>query len=70
MGSQLLKRVSGYPASVPGLPVVVAIVLVVLNFVLVLLPDLPAVDWLEQSNFFLDAALVPGFVRVLLRDAL
>jgi hypothetical protein len=70
MGVKLLKRISNFLARLPGLPILVAIALVVVNFVLQLLPQWPIVDWLTYTHFFLHVGLVVGFLGVLLGDAL
>jgi hypothetical protein len=70
MVSELLKRVSNFLARVPGFPIVVAIGLVVLNFVLQFLPDWPIVGWLAHTHLLLHLGLVLGFLGVLLGDAL
>ena len=70
MVSQLLKRVSNFLARVPGLPIIVAIGLVVLNFVLQFLPDWPVVGWLAHTHLLLHLGLILGFLGVLLGDAL
>lgn len=70
MVSELLKRVSNFLARVPGLPIIVAIGLVVLNFVLQFLPDWPVVGWLDHTHLLLHLGLVLGFLGVLLGDAL
>ena len=70
MVSELLKRVSNFLARVPGLPIIVAIGLVVLNFVLQFLPDWPVVGWLAHTHLLLHLGLVLGLLGVLLGDAL
>jgi len=71
MGSELLKRVSDFLARVPGLPVIVAIGLVALNFVLQLLPGTwPVVGWLARTDLFLHVGVILGFLGILLGDAL
>lgn len=70
MVSELLKRVSNFLARVPGLPIIVAIGLVVLNFVLQFLPDWPVVGWLAHTHLLLHLGLILGFLGVLLGDAL
>ena len=71
MGGELLKRMSDFLARVPGLPVIVAIGLVVLNFVLQLLPAAwPVVDWLARTHLFLHVGLILGFLGMLLGEAL
>jgi len=70
MVSELLKRFSNFLARVPGLPIIVAIGLVVLNFVLQFLPDWPVVGWLAHTHLLLHLGLVMGFLGVLLGEAL
>lgn len=70
MGTKLLKRISDFLASVPGLPVVVAIILVVLSFLLQLLPEWPVIDWLADTHFLLYVGVITGFIGVLLRGVL
>lgn len=71
MTTRLLKRVSEFLASLPGLPTLVAIGLVTLNLVLQFLPaDWPVVGWLAQTNLLLHLGLILGLVGELLHDAL
>ena len=70
MVSDFLKRFSNFLARMPGLPILLAVGLVVLNFVLQLLPDWPVVCWLARTHLFLHVGLVLGFLGVLLGDAL
>jgi hypothetical protein len=70
MINELLKRTSNFLASMPGLPILIAIGLVVLNFVFQLLPDWPVVGWLARTHLLLHLGLVVGLVGVLLGDAL
>lgn len=70
MVSELLKRISNFLARVPGLPIIVAIGLVVLNFVLQFLPDWPVVGWLAHTHLLLHLGLILGFLGVLLGEAL
>lgn len=70
MDSEWLKRLSDFLARMSGLPLIVAIGLVVLNFVLQLLPAWPVVGWLARTNLFLHVGLFLGFLGVLLGDAL
>ena len=66
----LLKRISDFLARMPGLPIIIAIALVVLNFVLQFLPDWPVVGWLAHTHLLLHLGLVLGFLGVLLGDVL
>ena len=70
MAAELLKRVSDFLARKPGLPIIVAIGLVALNFVLQLLPAWPVIGWLARTHLFLHTGLILGFLGVLLGDAL
>jgi hypothetical protein len=71
MAANLLKRISDFLARVPGLPVFVGVLFVILNFVLRLLPDTwPVVGWLTHTDFFLHLGVIVGLIGVLLGDAL
>ena len=70
MGSKFLERISDFLARMPGLPILGAVVLVVLNFLLQLLPAWPVVGWLADTHLLLHIGLVLGFVGLLLGDAL
>ena len=70
MGTHWLKRISDFLARMPGLPIIIAVGLVVLNFVLQLLPAWPVVGWMARTHLLLHLALSLGFVGVLVGDAL
>ncbi len=71
MVANLLERISDFLARVPGLPIFVGALLVILNFVLRLLPDTwPIVGWLIHTDFFLHVGVIVGLIGVLLGDAL
>jgi hypothetical protein len=70
MGGELLKRTSEFLARWPGFPILVAIGLVALNFVLHLLPDWPVVGWLARSHLLLHLGVILGFVGVVLARVL
>lgn len=70
MGSKLLQAMSEFIARLPGLPVLIAVVLVVLNFVFQLLPAWPVIGWLADTNLLLHVGVIVGFVGLLLGDAL
>jgi hypothetical protein len=70
MFGEWLKRFSEFLARMPGLPILVAIGLVALNFVLQLLPNWPVIGWLANTHLFLHVGLILGFLGVLLGDAL
>lgn len=71
MGTRLLKRISDFLASLPGLPVVIAIVLVIIGFLFQLLPaDWPVIGWLARTHLLLYIGVIVGLIGVLLRGAL
>jgi hypothetical protein len=70
MGTHWLKRISDFLARMPGLPIVIAVGLVVLNFVVQLLPAWPVVGWMARTHLLLHLALILGFVGLLVGDAL
>jgi hypothetical protein len=70
MGGKLLQRISDFLARMPGLPVLIAVVLVALNFLLQLLPAWPVVEWLAHTHLLLHVGLILGFLGLLLGDAL
>lgn len=66
-----LKRMSDFLARFPGLPILIAVFLVILNFVFRLLPGTwPVVGWLAQTDIFLHLGVILGLIGVLLGDAL
>ena len=67
---RLIRRLSKWLAHSPGLPVLVALGLILLNFLLQLLPDRAIVGWLVQTDLFLHLGLLLGFLAILLGDAL
>ena len=70
MAGHWFKRLSEFLARMPGLPVIIAVGLVILNFVLQLLPAWPVVGWLAGTHLFLHLGVILGFVGMLLGDAL
>ncbi len=68
--TELLQKISDFLARLPGLPVLVGIGLVVLNFVLQLLPRWPVVGWMAEVNLLLHLGLVVGLFGTLLARAL
>lgn len=61
-----LDRLSSFIAHYKGLPTMIAIVLVVLNFILQFFD----VGWLATSNFLLHLGIIIGFIWLLLAEAL
>ncbi|HEY66746.1 MAG TPA: hypothetical protein G4N97_00555 [Thermoflexia bacterium] len=70
MGGELLKRISDFLARLPGLPIILAVGLIALNFVLQLLPAQPVVGWLARTHLFLHLGLILGFLGLLVGEAL
>ncbi len=65
-----LKRVGDFLAQVPGLPVLVGLGLILLNFIFQLLPPWPVVGWMAQVNLLLHLGLVVSLIGLLLIRAL
>jgi hypothetical protein len=70
MGTRLLALVSEFLARLPGLPVLVAVGMIALNFVLQFVPDYPVIGWIARYDLFLHLGLVIGLIAILLGDAL
>jgi len=67
---KLLERVGDFLARLPGLPVLVAIGLVILGLVVQLLPDWPVIGWLAGNHLLLYVGVILGFLGMLLGDVL
>ena len=65
-----LKATTEFLAQYPGLPVLIGLVLIVLNFFLQLLPAWPVVGWMAQVDLLLHLGLIVGLIGVLLIRAL
>jgi hypothetical protein len=61
---------SDFLARAPGLPILVAVGLILLNLLFQLLPDRAIIGWLAETHLCLHLGLVLGFLGVLLGDAL
>jgi len=70
MFKRLFKYVGDLMGRLPGLPILVAVLLIVLNFVFQLLPAWPVVDWIAGTDLLLHLGLVLGFLGLLMGDAL
>lgn len=70
MINNLFKRTTAFLARLPGLPVLVAMGLVALNFVLRLLPAWPVVGWLAQTDLLLHLGVILGLLGILLGEVL
>jgi hypothetical protein len=67
---ELLKSLSNFLARQPGLPILIAVGLILLNFVAQLLPNWPVIEWLGNTYLLLHLGLVLGFLGILLGDVL
>lgn len=67
---ELLKSLSNFLARQPGLPIVIGLGLILLNFVGQLLPSWPVIEWLADTYLLLHLGLVLGFLGILLGDVL
>lgn len=68
---RLLRRTSDFLARWPGLPVLIAVGLIVVNFLFRLLPaEWPVVNWLVRTDLVLHLGLIIGFLGLLLGDVL
>jgi hypothetical protein len=70
MVGEWLKRISEFLARMPGVPILVAVGLVVLNFALQLVPDWPVISFLARTHLFLHVGVILGLLGILLGDAL
>ena len=70
MINDIIRRSMEFLARLPGLPVLLAVLLIVLNFVIRLLPGWPVVGWLARTDLLLHLGAVVGLVGILLGDAL
>ena len=71
MISKIMKQISEFVARLPGLPVIIAIGLAVLGFVLQFLPgDWPVIGWLARTDLFLYVGVIIGLLGILMGDAL
>ncbi len=67
---ELFRRFSKLMARLPGLPILAAVGLILLNFVFQLFPDQVIIGWLARTHLCLHLGLVLGFLGILLGDAL
>jgi hypothetical protein len=70
MGSKWLKQASDFLARLPGLPVLIAVSLVIINFVLQLVPAWPFIGWVGRTQLCLHLGVIIGLLGILLGDAL
>ncbi len=63
----MIDRVASYIAEHRGMPVLIGVLLVIVNFVVILIS--PG-TWLADTNLLLHVGVVVGLVGILLGDAL
>lgn len=68
--TEWMKRISEFLARLPGLPVLIGLGLILLNFVLQLLPAWPVIEWMARVNLLLHLGLLVSLIGVLLIRAL
>ena len=67
--SRLLDGISDYVSTHRGVPVLLGVLLVVLNYLLVIIPGVQ-LGFVETTNLLLHLGVIVGLVGVLLGDAL
>lgn len=67
--SRLLDRVSDYLSTHRGVPVLLGVLLVVLNYVLLIIPGVQ-LGFVETTYLLLHLGIIAGLLGVLLGDAL
>jgi hypothetical protein len=67
--SRLLDGISDYVSTHRGVPVLMGVLLVVLNYLLVIIPGVQ-LGFVETTNLFLHLGIIIGLLGVLLGDAL
>jgi ABC-type amino acid transport system permease subunit len=67
--SRILDGISDYVSTHRGVPVLIGVLLVVLNYILLIIPDVQ-LGFVETTNLLLHAGVIVGLLGVLLGDAL
>ncbi len=68
---RLLRSTGDFLARWSGAPILIAVGLILINFVFRLLPaDWPVVGWLSHTDLLLHVGLIVGLLGVLLGDVL
>jgi hypothetical protein len=62
----MLNKVSSFMSHYKGLPAMIAVALVVLNFILQFFP----LGWFSSSNFFLHLGIIVGLIGILMAEAI
>jgi hypothetical protein len=66
--SKILDGISDYVSAHRGVPVLLGVALVVLNYILLIIPGVQ-LGFVETTNLFLHVGVIVGLVGVLLGDA-
>jgi hypothetical protein len=66
--SKILDGISDYVSAHRGVPVLLGVALVVLNYILLVIPGVQ-LGFVETTNLFLHVGVIVGLVGVLLGDA-
>ena len=67
--SKILDGTSDYVSVHRGVPVLLGVLLVVLNYILLIIPDVQ-LGFVETTNLLLHVGVIVGLIGVLLGDAL
>ena len=67
--SKILDSTSDYVSAHRGVPVLIGVLLVILNYVLLIIPDVQ-LGFVETTNLLLHLGVIVGLLGVLLGDAL
>ena len=67
--SRILDDISDYVSAHRGVPVLIGVLLVVVNYILVIIPGVQ-LGFVETTNLFLHLGVIVGLIGVLLGDAL
>jgi hypothetical protein len=67
--SKIIDRISDYVSEHRGVPVLIGVLLVVLNYVLLIIPGVQ-LGFVETTNLLLHIGVIVGLIGVLLGDAL
>ena len=68
--TEYLRNAAEFLAQRKGLPVLIAVGLVVLNLLLSFFPSWPAVVWLTETDLLLQLGVILGLLGILIGDAL
>jgi hypothetical protein len=67
--SRLIDRTSDYISGHRGVPILLGVALVVLNYILLIIPGVQ-LGFVETTNLFLHVGVIVGLIGVLLGEAL